>query len=334
MMWNIFQSIGSIAKVRGKGSLKYYKKRLKEYQESEADVLIDIGVLCLEEEKFEDSLQYLENARQIYSNLDEKEAKAFVSDLIGDVYLSTREMDKALAEYQKSFRIYASVKSPLKNEMFEKIKEVENIKEAIELASEDKISAEIEEESNYSSADEKEEEESFDEEERYLEDKKYRCSINYEKIALKIEKLMKIIEERYAIKGYLKNEYELNYIRKLLVETHKNLEREKEAELFLIMGYLFIKEEKTYSAMQNFKNAFNIFYEIGNNEGKAFSLLLLGVVYYILGKEDKIYSIFKESINIFEDLNDDKSKSTAIDIINTLYSKDTCSPNDHNVVTT
>ncbi|HEX3013470.1 MAG TPA: tetratricopeptide repeat protein [Methanobacterium sp.] len=322
-MWNIFQSIGSIAKVKEKGSFKNYQKKLKGYQENEADVLIDMGVLCFEKENFDKSLQYLENARRIYFDLDEKEAEAFVSDLIGDVYLSTREIDKALTEYQRSFRRYASVKSPMKNEMFEKIKEVEDIKEAIDLASENKINTKIEEESNEM------DDESVDNTTEDLENILYTCTLNYEKIAPKIEKLMGIIEKRYAVKEYLENEYELNYIRKSLIEARENLEHEKEAVLFLIMGNFFIKEEKTYSALQNFKDAFNLFYEIGDSEGKAFSLLLLGVVYYILGKEDKIYSIFKGSITIFEDLNDAKGKSAAVDLINTLYSEDICLDNDH-----
>jgi hypothetical protein len=329
-MWNIFQSIGSIATIKRKGSLKYYKKRLKEYQENEADVLIDMGVLCLEKEKFEEALQYLENAHQIYSGLYEKDGQAFVLDLIGDAYLSTRQIDIALAEYQKSFRIYSSIKSPLKNEMFDKIKEVENIKEAIELADTEKINAEVEE-SEYDEVDEESVDNTPDEEE-YLEDTKHPCTLNYEKIAPKLEKLMNIIKKRYAVNEYLKNEYEVSYIRKSIVEAHKNLEKEKEAVLFMLMGNFFIKEGKTYSALQNFKDAFNLFYEVGNDEGKGFSLLLLGVVYYILGKEDKIYGIFKESINIFEELNDTKGKSAAIDLINTLYSEDICLDDSTNVI--
>ncbi len=321
-MWNIFQSIGIFTKVRGKGSIKYYKKKLKEYQENEADILIDMGVLCLEEEKFDESLQYLEDARQIYYNLNEKAAEAFVLDLIGDVYLSTRQIDIALVEYQKSFRIYASIKSSMKNEMFEKLKEVENIKEAIELANEDRISAKIEEESNYDEIDNEDDEpDDISDEEEPLEDR-HIFRINYEKIASKIETLMNIIKKRYTIKEHLENEYEISNIRKSLVEAHKNLENEKEAALFLMLGTFFMKEEKTYSAMQNFKNAFNLFYETGNDEGKAFSLLLLGVTYYVLGKEDKIYSIFKEAITIFEDLKDAEGKSVTIDLINTLYSED------------
>ena len=326
-MWDIFQSIGSIAKVKEKGSFRNYQKKLKGYQENEANILIDMGVLCFENENFDKSLQYFENARRIYFNLDEKEAEAFVLDLIGDVYLSTREIDKALTEYQRSFRRYASVKSPMKNEMFEKIKETEDIKEAIELASKDKIDSKIEEESNYEDIDEEFIDNSPDEEE-YIEER-YTCKLNYEKIAPKIENLMGIIKKRYAVKEYLENRYEINYIRKSLVEAHKNLEHEKEAVLFLIMGNFFLKEEKTYSAMQNFKDAFNLFYEIGNNEGKAFSLLLLGITYYVLGKEDKIYSIFKEAINILEELKDMEGKSAAIDIINTLYNDDICLENEH-----
>ncbi|MEN6554104.1 MAG: tetratricopeptide repeat protein [Methanobacterium sp.] len=332
-MWDIFQSIGSIAKVKEKGSFRNYQKKLKGYQENEATVLIDMGVLCFENENFDKSLQYLENARRIYFNLDEKEAEAFVSDIIGDVYLSTREIDKALTEYQRSFRRYASIKSPMKNEMFEKIKEVENIKEAIELASEDKINAKMEEESNYEDVDE-EFIDNTPKEEEYIKEK-YTCKLNYEKIAPKIENLMDIIKKRYAVKEYLENRYEINYIRKSLVEAHKNLEHEKEAVLFLIMGNFFIKEEKTYSAMQNFKDAFNLFYEMGDNEGKAFSLLFLGITYYVLGKEDKIYSIFKEAMNILEELKDIEGKSAAINIINTLYSEDICLDNEHsNTATT
>ncbi|WP_141705196.1 MULTISPECIES: hypothetical protein [Methanobacterium] len=120
-----------------------------------------------------------------------------------------------------------------------------------------------------------------------------------------------------------------------ILRAHKNLEHEKEAVLFLIMGNFFIKEEKTYSAMQNFKDAFNLFYEMGDNEGKAFSLLFLGITYYVLGKEDKIYGIFKEAMNILEELKDMEGKSAAINIINTLYSEDICLNNEHiNTATT
>jgi cbb3-type cytochrome oxidase subunit 3 len=87
--------------------------------------------------------------------------------------------------------------------------------------------------------------------------------------------------------------------------------------------------------MQNFKDAFNLFYEIGDNEGKAFSLLFLGITYYVLGKEDKIYGIFKEAMDILEELKDMEGKSAAINIINTLYSEDICLDNDHsNTATT
>ena len=133
IMWNVFQSIGVFDKVKSKGSLKHYQKKLQNIRENEGDVLIDMGVLCLDEEKFDESLIYLEKARQIYLELDEKEAEAFVVDLIGDVYISMRDIDKALFQYQKSFRLYASVRSSMKDELLEKIKEAEDIKEAMDI---------------------------------------------------------------------------------------------------------------------------------------------------------------------------------------------------------
>lgn len=145
-MWEIFQSIGSIDKLKQKGSLQHYKKRLKKYQENEADILIDMGILCSNEEKYDESIKYLKQAQRTYYKLNYTEGRAFVFDLIGDVYLSMREMDKALDYYKKSFQMYASIRSPLKSDELEKIKEVEDIKEAIEIANAGKENAEISEE--------------------------------------------------------------------------------------------------------------------------------------------------------------------------------------------
>lgn len=325
-MWGIFQSIGTIDKIREKGSLKYYQKRLKKYQENEADVLIDMGVLCLEDEKFDESLQYLENARQIYLKLNEKEAEAYVINLIGDVYISTKEIDKALAEYQKSFGIYASVKSPMKNELFKKIKEVEDIKEVIELVSEDKLSVEIEKESNYDEITKIKEEPTYKttSDTEYLEDEKYSCHVNYEVIAPKLREIMEIIKKRYKIKKYPKDEHEISHIRKSLAEAHKKGDKEKELSLLLVMGNFFMNQEKLYSAMQNFKDAFQVFHEIEDKKGEALSLLPLGIIYYILGKEDKIHDIFKKSVELFKELNDKEGESIAIEVINALYTEDIC----------
>jgi hypothetical protein len=90
------------------------------------------------------------------------------------------------------------------------------------------------------------------------------------------------------------------------------------------MGNYLMKEEKVYTALKNFKAAFHVAREIEDKKGEAISLLLIGVAYYVLSSEDKIYGIFKKSIELFKDLGDKKLESAAMDLINTLYTEDTC----------
>jgi len=311
-MWEIFQSVGSIDKLKKKGSLKNYKKRLKEYQENEADILIDMAMLCFEDERYEEALDYLRQAQWTYHRLNFKEGRAYVFDLIGDVYLSMREMDKALEKYKKSFEMYASIKSPLKSDELEKIKEVEDIKEAIEIANGNK--SEIFEEDLY------EKTQLTESSEEYIE-----CHLNYEKVALKLENIIKLIKKLYNVNEVSKEEYETGYIQKSIYDARDEHNYHKEIALYLLTGYYLIGEQKQYSALKSFKEAFHISRKIDDEKGEGFSLLLLGAVYYILGSKDKIYEVFKKSIQIFKRLGYDEGESTAIDLIDTLYSEDICS---------
>ncbi len=129
--------IGIFDTFRGKnGALKNYKKRLDEYREHEADILIDIGVIYLEDNQIEEALTKFKEAQEVYEKLQFPEGEAYTQNLIGDTYLTNRNLEKALKHYQKSFKIYSSLKSPLKNELFEKIKDTEKAKQTMELVDE------------------------------------------------------------------------------------------------------------------------------------------------------------------------------------------------------
>lgn len=316
-MWDIFRSIGVIDKIKEKGSLKQYARKLHHYQENEADVLIDMGLLYFEDEKYDESLYHLKKAANIYQSLYELESEAFVNDLMGDVYLSTREMDNALNRYRKAFKLYSSAKSKMKDEILEKIKEVEDIKEAIELANAEKM----EEFSEFSFT----QEEKMDDSE--IDDGKkltYTCYLNYERISSTMEKIMKLLGKKYKIKEPSKAEYESGYFQKSIFDTHKDGNINKEAVMLLILSNFLMKENKPFSAMQNLKTAFDLSHQSGYKELEAYSLLFLGIVYYLLGKEKKIYGIFKNSIRIFKEIKYKEGENIAIDIINTLYSEDEC----------
>lgn len=326
-MWDIFRSIGVLDNLKQKGSLKYYKEKLHEFQEGEAEVLVDMGLLYYNDEKYDEALYNLKKAAKIYVSLYEIENEAFTQDLIGDVYLSMREMDKAIEKYQKSFQLYSAARSSMKDELFEKIREVNDIKEAIELANEDKVDKELEE---YSVAPTEEGDFKESKEEKYgsnspdIENKGNNCYLSYNKISFKIEEIMKIIKKKYNVKEPSKTEYESGYFQKCIYEAHKKGKNKKEVAMLQILSNFLMREDKPYSAMQNLKTAFNISHETGDKKGEAISLLLLGVVYYLLGKENKIYDIFKKSLNIFKEIEFKNGEIIAIDIINTLYNEDEC----------
>ncbi|MDI6723619.1 MAG: tetratricopeptide repeat protein [Methanobacterium sp.] len=315
-MWEIFQSIGSIDKLKQKGSLQHYKKRLKKYQENEADILIDMGILCSNEEKYDESIKYLKQAQRTYYKLNYTEGRAFVFDLIGDVYLSMKEMDKALDYYKKSFQMYASIRSPLKSDELEKIREVEDIKEAIEIANAGKENAEISEEY---SIEEVESSEQTSNPENYVE-----CHLNYEKVNLKLEKILKLIRKKYKVKEISKEEYETGYIQKSIYDARDEGNGPKEMALFLVTGYYFMNEQKQYSALKRFKEAFKVARKTDDKKGQGFSLLLIGAVYYILSSKNKIYEVFKKSLEIFRDLKYKEGESAALELMNTLYNEDVC----------
>lgn len=330
-MWDIFRSIGVIDSLKQKGSLKHYEEKLHEYQENEADVLIDIGLLYYKDEKYTESLSHLKKAAHIYSSLYDIESEAFAQDLIGDVYLSMREMNKALKKYQTAYNLYSAARSSMKEDLLEKMKEVSDIKEAIELANEEKINTEIKKEYSDISKDDRSEVEKP----TYIEDGEkevFNCHLSYERISLKLEEIMKIIKKNSNVKEPSKAEYESGYFQKSLFEAQQKEDYKKEVAMLQLLGNYFMKEDKPYSAMQNLKTAFNVSHKTGDNEGEAFSLLLLGVIYYLLGKENKIYDVFKKSLNIFKEIKYKKGEKIAMDIINTLYNEDECTEMDSSVI--
>lgn len=341
-MWDIFHSIGAIDKIKKKGSIQYYKEKLDEYQENEAEILVDMGLLYYDEEKYEESIYYLKKAAKIYASLFDMESEAFVHDLMGDVYLSGRKMEKALQKYEKSFNLYSNAKSSMKDEIFEKIKEVNDIKEAIELADEKKVNEEIgKEHSEYSTNEENEVEADYileeDQEENeknefetdYISDEEndedvFNCNLSYEMISSDIESIIKILKRKYNLKEPSKAEYETGYFQKSLLEAQKNKDHEKEVAMLQLISNYLMKEDKPYSALQNLKTAYDISYKNRDKEGEAFSLLLLGVLYCLLGKENMIYEVFKKSMDIFKEIEYKKGEKIALDIINTLYNEDEC----------
>ena len=88
-----------------------------------------------------------------------------------------------------------------------------------------------------------------------------------------------------------------------------------------MIGNLLLKEEKSHSALSYFKDAFDIFYEIGDKKGEAVSLILIGAAYFTSGDLKKMADVFRKSIKAFQKLGDKYGESVAIDVLNTLYNE-------------
>jgi len=297
-MLKILQVIGIFDKLKKKEeSIRYYKRILKEHKEAEADALINLGVLSLEEENFDEALKYLKQALRVYGELEDEEGEAFVSDYIGDVFLNMRRMDEALDYYKDAYRIYSSIRSSAKNEMFEKIKEAEKIMEAFEVA-------------------EKKRKEEFPPqvpvEEDYVPD--------YEKLSEKLQDVLKILESASAYEGYFKEENPIEYFREAFVISREIGDKKGEATLLLMMGTVSLKNENLSKAFKNFKDAYDIFQSSQDKKGEAVSLLFVGTLFFIQGDMGKVSATFRKSVETFQQLKDKYSESVAIDLLNALYS--------------
>lgn len=276
--------------------IEYYKEKLQKCRETEAETLINMGSIYYDEENYNKALECFNEAIELYGELGSKEGEAFVLDLIGDSYLSKRDIQQALKYYNESFKLYSATNPSLKNEMFEKIKEVERIQEAVETVKDKKeynISSEIQTEEDYVP--------------------------DYEKIGTKLESVIKLLESANAYEAYSKEENPMKHLEEILNTSREIGDMKGEAIALLMMGDILLKHEKTTSALKYFNKAYDIFHVLDDKKGEGISLVLIGTLYFILGDMDKVSPNFRNAIEIFRKLNDERAESVTIDLLNMLY---------------
>ena len=280
-------------------SVDYYIQRLHELREEEIETLINLGAIYAEEEKFEEGLDYLEQALSIYKSMDDEEGQAYVLDSIGDVYLNMRMIDTALEYYKESFKFYSSANSVnAKEEMLEKIKEVEKIRDAVDIVDKNKKD---------------EIPPKFPVEEEFVAD--------FQKISKKLEELIKIIETTNIYDMYFKKKDAMEHLQEAYNISKEIGDEKGEAALLLMMGNILLKEEKIRNALRNFNDAYALYEKMGDETGKAITLLLIGTVYFILGDMGKVSASFRKSVEKFQELGDKYSETLAIDLLNMLYNE-------------
>jgi len=304
-----------------KGSLKYYEKKLHEFQEQEAETLIDIGVIYMEKDDTENALKSFNEALISYQKIEYGEGEAYTYDLIGDTYLTTRNTLNALSNYEKALEIYSSIDSSLEDEMKEKIEEVRQIHDSMEI---DSDSSNFDE--NFSPDRDYFEGDYFDESTLSDLDKTKEITnvsnnsdwIPLDELADKLKDPIMLLENSDSYSTYYEDSKDMEYLKEALSAAEVIEDTGGQGTLHLMIGDNDLRKENTSKALDNFNEAHKIFRKNKNQKGEAVSLLLMGAVFFVIDEKEEMYQVFKDSLNIFHELNDKNGENIAIDLIGML----------------
>jgi len=276
-------------------SLEDYLERLRELQEETFDILINIAGSYFDRGKHEDAKEYLEKAFKVALEMDDKELEALVLDSMGEVYLDKREIGTALEYFKEAFKIYSSIKSPLREEMKEKISEVEKMKEAIELA---KLREELEETP------------------KVPEVRKFEVDVN--SILPKLKTLVRRLENVSLYESY-PSESALEELKEALEIASAINDELSEASLLLFLGTYSFEKGDYEGAFNYFKHAEDILNKRRDKKSLGTVNVFLAVLYLIRGDEKESLENFKTALKLFKDIDDSEASKIVMDIFNSLY---------------
>ncbi|WP_432703877.1 tetratricopeptide repeat protein [Methanothermobacter thermautotrophicus] len=276
-----------------RSALRHYKKKLHEYQEHEAEVLIDIGVIYLDRGELERAVRNFEEALETYRKLKFPEGIAYASELLGDSLMVLREFDRAMEHYSEALSVYSDLNPPLAEELREKIYEAGKIREA--LTTQEPPEAESCEEPSGNPG--------VDSETVTI----FRFS----------DRLVELLEgfEDYAVCW---ENRDIGALEDNLESARVIRDRPTEGLLNLLIGRYHLEEGEIYEALKFIKRATRIFRDAGDSRGAAVSLVIMGVILFIMDERENLYTVFKEALEIFRSLEMREAESVTMKIINTL----------------
>jgi len=300
MVLGIFDS-----KKDSKTTIKKLLEQLWEYQEAEANLMVDIATLQYEEGDTKNAIGFLEKSVELYHELGFTEQEAVILDLIGDVYFNMDDMQNAHDHYQQSFKLCSQIDAPLKEEVSNKIKELEDEIETLKGKEGDTGISSLETESQgpaegYSETDSEE-------------------KIDYEEIGRRLDDIIGLLDESAVYGTYQKYENPMSRLKEAY-DMAVNIGDEKgEAALLLIMGDISLKEEKTKKSLEFFTQSLDIFRKIGDEKGESISRLMIGTAYFLLGNTDKGSVYLRQSMEIIKLLHDKDMEKAALALLNSIY---------------
>ncbi|BAM69763.1 conserved hypothetical protein [Methanothermobacter sp. CaT2] len=291
----IFAVLGIFDFLKGEDegeSLEKYLRKLEDLLEEEFDTLVRIAGFYAEEGDTREALDYLERAYRVASEMNDEELMAFALDSMGDVYLSDRKVKTAMEYFMEALRIYTSVNSPLRADLREKIKEVEKIREAMDIASINRL---------------REESESGMPE------------VDLEVIEPLLNRLVDSVQ---SLTLYESGSYEdsISQIREAYQIARDIGDTSTEASLQLVLGLYSLKNEDFDESRRYLKKAEALFRKTNNELGLAVTLVLLGTLDFIGNNADGVASSFRAAVEILPKLDEKELESVTLELLNTLYS--------------
>jgi len=291
----IFAVLGIFDFLRGEDegeSLEKYLRKLEDLLEEEFDTLVRIAGFYAEEGDTREALDYLERAYRVASEMNDEELMAFALDSMGDVYLSDRKVKTAMEYFMEALRIYTSVNSPLRADLREKIKEVEKIREAMDIASINRLQEESE---------------------------SGMPEVDLEVIEPLLNRLVDSVQ---SLTLYESGSYEdsISQIREAYQIARDIGDTSTEASLQLLLGLYSLKNEDFDESRRYLKKAEALFRKTNNELGLAVTLVLLGTLDFIGNNADGVASSFRAAVEILQKLDEKELESVTLELLNTLYS--------------
>ncbi|AXV39213.1 tetratricopeptide repeat protein [Methanobacterium sp. BAmetb5] len=280
-------------------SLKILLEQLWEYQEAEANLMVEIATIHYENGDTNNTIGFLEKSVEIYHELGFDEQEATIQDLIGDVYRNIDNLSNALEHYYKSLKISSTLKIPLEAEVLAKIEECEVQQEKMDDKKVNKtfpMGLKVSEESS-----EPEE------------------SIDYIKLGKRLDDIIVLLDESAVYGTYQKYENPMFHLEEAYQMASSIDDKKGEAALLLIMGDVSLKAEKTKKALDFFHKSLNFFQRIGDKKGESIALLLMGTAYFLLGEVNEGSNHLRQSMDIIRGLNDPVLEKAALELLNSIY---------------
>lgn len=278
-------------------TIEDYQEMLNQYKDAEAEVLINIATIYFENENIKESMKNLEKAIDIYDELNDVGKKALVLDLIGDINRFNKKNKSALKNYKEAFKLYSKIKSEHKDELREKINDLE-IKQPAQEA-----------ETLYDGVPSK------STENIPLQVKKS----DYTKISANIEEVIGMLKGADTYISYSKSENPMDELENAYEMSSGIGDDSAKSTLLLIMGYVNLKRSQTDDSLKYFNESLQNFQELEDKLGEAVSRLLIGTAYYIKGDMDMVNNNFRKSIEILRELKDLLGENIAMRLMNAIY---------------